>query len=214
MNAATGKTESLVPGCACESADVERLERATLWTLLAINAAMFVVEAAAGWWSESTGLLADSLDMFADAIVYGTALFAVGKSGRRKSWAATGSGIVQIALGIGVIVEVARRFQYGSDPISALMMSIGAAALIANVTCLLLLAKHRQGEIHMRASWIFSTNDVVANLGVIASGALVMFFGNRYPDLLVGGIISAVVIYGGVRILRQVKEAQANPDNA
>lgn len=184
------------------------LERRTLWTLLAINGAMFLIEAVAGWWGESTGLLADSLDMLADASVYGIALYAVGRSRRLQANAATASGLLQIALGLGVILEVLRRFLYGGEPAGMLMMSVGALALAANVSCLLLIAKHREAGVHMRASYIFSTNDVIASLGVIASGALVMFLGSRLPDLVIGALISVVVLRGGIQILREAKEAR------
>ncbi|MRR39318.1 cation transporter, partial [bacterium] len=156
-----------------------------------------------GWWAESTALLADSLDMLADASVYGIALYAVARSRRLQAHAAAASGVLQIALGIGVMAEVVRRFIYGSDPVSMLMMGVGAIALIANVTCLLLISRHRDGGVHMRASWIFSANDVIANIGVIISGGLVMLFHSRYPDLLIGAAISVVVLRGGFQILRE-----------
>lgn len=186
--------------CGCRD-DVETLERKTLWVLLAINGVMFLVEAITGLLAESTGLLADSLDMLADAMVYGTALYAVGRSTTLKHRAAIFSGWIQIALGIGVIVEVIRRLVIGSEPASVLMIAIGFLAFVANVTCLLLLAKHRSGAIHMRAAWIFSTNDVIANAGVITSGLLVMWSGSRIPDLVIGAIVSIVVIRGGRLIL-------------
>jgi len=164
---------------------------------------MFVVEAVAGWLGESSGLIADSLDMLADATVYGIGLYAVGRPLMAKARAAFASGVSQIALGIGVLGDVARRFLVGSDPISALMIAVGAVALVANVTCLLLIAKHRQGGVHMRASWIFSKNDVIANLGVIFSGALVIVLGSRFPDLVIGAAIATIVIRGGFEILRE-----------
>jgi Co/Zn/Cd efflux system component len=194
-----------MPGCGCELDESAALERTTLWRLLGINGVMFVVEGLVGWWGESTGLLADSLDMLADASVYGIALYAVGRSQGLQKGAASASGVVQIALGIGVLLEVVRRLLYGSEPVSSLMITVGVLALLANVTCLLLLAKHRRGGIHMRASWIFSTNDVIANLGVVVSGALVMYLGTRLPDLIIGAIISVVVVRGGVQILREAK---------
>ncbi len=198
-----------MPDCHCECKDAaNKLERRTLWTLLVINGVMFVAEAVAGWWGESTGLLADSLDMFADASVYGMALYAVGRSRRLQASAATASGVLQIALGLCALFEVVRRFLYGSEPGSTLMIAVGALALIANVTCLMLISKHRDGGVHMRASWIFSANDVIANLGVIISGILVMSLGSRLPDLIIGAVISAVVLRGGVQILREAREAR------
>ncbi len=171
--------------------------------LLLINGAMFLAEAVIGWVAESTGLLADSLDMLADAMVYGTALYAVGRSTTLKHRAASVSGWIQISLGIGVIIEVIRRLVVGSEPVSVLMIVTGMIAFIANITCLILLAKHRSGEVHMRASWIFSTNDVIANAGIILSGLLVMWSGSRIPDLVIGAVVSIVVIRGGRQILRE-----------
>jgi Co/Zn/Cd efflux system component len=194
--------------CGGELDEAAELERQTLWILLAINGAMFIGEAIAGWWGDSTGLLADSLDMLADASVYGIALYAVGQSRGLQAGAATASGVLQIALGLGVLLEVGRRFLYGSDPVSPLMIAVGTLALVANVSCLLLIAKHRKGGVHMRASWIFSRNDVIANLGVILSGVLVMSLGSRLPDLLIGALIAVVVVRGGLQILREAKEAR------
>jgi Co/Zn/Cd efflux system component len=195
--------EAAISDCGCELEEADALERRTLWTLLAINASMFVVEAVAGWLGESTGLLADSLDMLADATVYGIGLYAVGRPLIAKARAAFASGVMQIVLGIGVLGDVARRLLVGSDPISALMIAVGAVALLANVTSLLLIAKHRQGGVHMRASWIFSKNDVIANLGIILSGALVIVLDSRFPDLVIGAAIATIVIRGGFEILRE-----------
>ena len=190
----------------CSPSEAARLEEKTLWILLAINGVMFVVEAAAGWWGQSTGLIADSLDMLADAFVYGISLYAVGRSRAIQANAATASGMLQLLLGLGVLFDVVRRFVWGSEPVSILMMTVGAVALAANISCLLLISKHRQAGVHMRASWIFSTNDVIANLGVILSGGLVMVLGTRLPDLAIGAVIAFIVVRGGVRILREADE--------
>ncbi|MGE0229786.1 MAG: cation transporter [Dehalococcoidia bacterium] len=191
-------------GCGCEPVPepTTREERSVLRVLMAINATMFVVEIVAGWLAQSTGLIADSLDMLADATVYGISLHAVGRSAAVKRRAAFLSGGFQILLAAGVGVEVVRRAAVGSDPVSVPMMAVGALALVANVTCLALLAKHRDGEVHMRASWIFSVNDVLANLGVILGGLLVLLLGSRWPDLAIGGAIALLVLRGGIRILR------------
>jgi len=101
---------------------------------------------------------------------------------------------------------VTRRFVYGSDPVGALMIGFGALALVANVTCLALISKHRSGGVHMRASWIFSANDVLANIGVIVSGALVLWLGSPLPDLVIGVVIAIAVIRGGVKILGEARE--------
>jgi Co/Zn/Cd efflux system component len=111
-----------------------------------------------------------------------------------------------------VLAEVLRRYLGSSDPVSALMMAVGAIALIANLLCLALIAKHRDGGIHMRASWIFSANDVIANLGVIFAGGLVMVFDSRLPDLVIGSVIAVVVVRGGRQILRETNAARRSED--
>ena len=194
-------------GCGCGSEQANSLERKTLLALLVINGGMFIVEIILGIYAESTGLIADSLDMLADAFVYGLSLYAVGHSLKRQASAARISGYLQILLGVGVLVEVVRRFIYGSEPLSEFMIFVGLLALLANVICLMLISKHRDGGVHMRASWIFSTNDVIANLGVIISGLIVLWSGSRYPDLIIGFVISIIVVRGGLRILKEARES-------
>lgn len=189
-----------------ESAQIAALakdeaESKILRWLLIINALMFAIEITTGWLAQSTGLIADSLDMLADAAVYGVALYVVGRSLKLKLRAAHISGWLQLLLAIGVLSEVVRRFIFGSEPVSTLMMGIGLLALVANVSCLLLLAKSRNDGAHMKASWIFSTNDVIANTGVIAAGALVAWTGSSLPDLIIGLAIGLVVLHGARRIL-------------
>jgi cation diffusion facilitator family transporter len=177
-------------------------EARTLWTVLAINAVMFVVEAVAGWRAESTGLLADGLDMLADALVYGLALHAVGRSAARKRRAARAAGLLQLLLALGVFGEVVRRALAGSAPEPPAMIGVSLLALAANVLCLVLVHRHRHRGAHMEASAIFSANDVLANVGVMAAGALVAATGSALPDLVIGLGIAALVLRGAVRILR------------
>ncbi|MCK7548130.1 cation transporter [Marinobacter koreensis] len=210
----TAKLETLNLGASLQrtrSADSEIIKAAaapspaeeagTLRILLGINALMFVVELVAGLIAQSTGLIGDSLDMFADAAVYGLAFYAVGHSARMQVRAAHVAGVLQLILAIGVLAEVARRFVFGSEPESLVMMLIAFIALIANTACLLLISRHREGGAHMKASWIFSANDVVINLGVIAAGALVAWTGSSYPDLIIGTIVGLIVLNGARRIL-------------
>jgi len=173
-----------------------------LWWLLAINAVMFVVEIAAGWLARSAGLIADAMDMFADAAVYGVALYGVGRAARVKLAAARLSGLFQFVLALGALGQTARHVVMRAEPESLAMTGIGVLALLANVACLALIHRHRHGGVHMQASYIFSANDVLANLGVIAAGLLVGWTGSPWPDWIIGAFIGLVVLAGAVRILR------------
>jgi len=189
--------------CGCKLEPKNASQRRILWVLLLINGTMFGVEMMAGALAQSTALIADSLDMLADAAVYGISLYAVGKSQARKAQAAFLSGLFQITLASLLLADVIRKFVFTSDPQSIAMVGVGCIALLANTACLLLLAKHRQGDIHMRASWIFSKNDVIANISVILAGILVTIFQSGLPDLIVGIAIALLVVRGGFQILRE-----------
>lgn len=195
-------------GCGCAAEQAARLQRRTLWAVLAINAAMFVFELGFGLRARSTGLIADSLDMLADAAVYALSLLAVGRSTLEQRRAAAVSGWMQIGLAAWVLADVVRRWLLGSAPLSTWMMAIGALALLANLLCLVLVRRHRGGGVHMQASVIFSTNDTLANLGVITAGVLVAWSGSRIPDLLIGTAISLLVLRGGRRILREARTSR------
>lgn len=181
-----------------ESADEARI----LWLLLGINGGMFGVELALGLWGQSTGLIADSLDMLADAGVYAVSLYAVGRAATSQRRAARLSGVLQLVLAVGALAEVGRRAVLGSEPVEAAMMGVGLLALLANLACVALLARHRDGGLHLKASWIFTTNDALANVGVILAGALVWWTGSSIPDLVVGGLVGLLVLTGAIRILR------------
>jgi cation diffusion facilitator family transporter len=191
--------------CDCSIEAKSRQQRRVLITLLAINAAMFVVEVLTGILAESTGLIADSLDMLADAVVYGIGLYAVGRATSAKILAAFISGYSQMALALIVALDICRRAIFGSEPEPAYMVLVGLIALAANVACLSLIAKHRDGGVHMRASWIFSKNDVIANVGVILGGGLVYLTGVRWPDLAIGVVITYIVFRGAMAIIEDAR---------
>ncbi len=194
--------------CDC-SVEVEAREQSrVLWSLLLINGVMFVAEVVAGVIAESTGLIADSLDMLADATVYAIGLYAVGRAASVKNRAAMLSGVFQLSLALGVAFEIARRFVQGSEPEAVLMIGVSIVALIANIACVVLISKHRDGEVHMRASWIFTRNDVIANAGVILAGALVYVFRSNLPDLVIGALIVLVVARGGLTIVAETRRAR------
>ena len=180
-------------------------ERGPLRVALAINAAFFVGEGVAGLVSGSMGLVADSLDMLADALVYGLSLLAVGGTVVRKKRLARWSGVLQGGLAVFGLVEVVRRSVTAEAPPDvATMVVVAALALVGNVATLLVLRRARgggQGEAHVEASWIFTSNDVKVNGLVIASAVVVWATASPVPDLVAGALIFVVVANGARRIL-------------
>ena len=200
------KASVFMSGCGCEIEIKDQEQKAVLYWLLGINAVMFIIEMSVGLLADSTALIADSLDMLADAVVYGVGIYAVGKTIVHEVNAAKISGYFQLVLGLLILFDIARRTTFGSEPESMLMMIMGCVALIANAVCLTIIRKQKDGEVHMRASWVFSANDVIANIGVISAGAMVYLFDTRWPDLAIGFIVSMVVLRGAVLILKDAKQ--------
>lgn len=182
-------------------------QKKLLWIVLGINFAFFLIEITTGLISKSMGLVADSLDMLADSFVYGISLMAVGGTLVRKKQVAKMAGYFQMVLAIIGFAEVLRRF-FGLEklPDYTTMIVVSIFALIANTICLYLLQKSKsKDEAHIKASMIFTSNDVIINSGVIIAGLLVNWLNSNKPDLIIGTIIFLLVIQGAFRILKLSK---------
>lgn len=196
----TGQSETSLPQ------ENEVNERKLLWIVLWINLLFFLVEMFSGIFSASMGLVADSLDMLADTIVYSLSLYAIGGALEKKKRIAKLSGYFQLILAVFGFAEVLRRFAgFETLPDFHIMIVVSFFALMGNAACLFILQKAKSNEAHMRASIIFTSNDVIVNLGIILAAALVFFTGSKYPDLIVGMIVFVIVGRGALRILRLAK---------
>lgn len=184
-------------------------ERKALRLLFALNAAMFIIEVAAGLAADSMGLVADGLDMLADASVYGLALLAVGRPDGDKLRAAFAAGYLQLALASLAVLKLLRAIVIGSDPEPAAMLSVSLLALAANAVAVGILRRHRHGDVHIRAAWIFSATDVQVNVLVIVAALLVIRLDSAVPDLVVGAAICVLVVRSVVRILGDARRTRA-----
>ena len=200
--------------CGCHHEAKNAHERRVLVIALALNAAMAVIGGIGGWIAQSTGLLADALDMLADATAYAIGLIAIGRTARFKANAAWLSGSVLLVLGLGILVEVGRRIVYGAEPLSGWMIGISLLSLVVNLTVLRMLSKLKSGEVHLRATWLFTRADVVANIGVILAGFFVWWLAKPYPDFVIGTLIGLYVIKEAVEILRDARRARAEASSA
>lgn len=177
-----------------------------LWQVLIINLVFFLLEMIFGLVSKSMGLVSDSLDMLSDSFVYGLSLFAVGAVVSRKKRIAAFSGYIQLLLASVGILEVFRRtFFETTMPDYKSMIIVSLFALGANWLSLYLLQKSKSEDAHMKASMIFTSNDMLINAGVILAGILVSLFSSPYPDLIIGSIVFVLVTKGAFRILKLSK---------
>ncbi len=199
-----------------ELAQLRGSQSRVLYIVLAINAAMFLVEFTAGWIAGSTALLGDSLDMFGDASVYAMTLFVLHRGMRARAGAALLKGEFMLLFGLVVIAEALRRLWLQEVPSADWMGGVGALALLANAVCFVLLYRHRADDLNMRSTWLCSRNDLIANTSVIAAAVLVAITDSLWPDVLVGLAIAALFLTSAGQVIREAsrewKASTARPD--
>lgn len=193
--------------CCAPTAFQTGRRRRVLWLVLGINALMFGVELVAGLVADSVALQADSLDMLGDTLVYGFSLAVVAGSVRARARSAQLKGVIMLLFGVAVAVQLVVKIVTGSAPDPLLVSVTAAVALIANVICLALLHRHRADDINMRSTWICSRNDIVANVGVVASAGGVAWLQSAWPDVLVSLAIVVLFLSSAYGVLRESSAA-------
>jgi cation diffusion facilitator family transporter len=191
----------------CAVHPVQERQRRVLRVVLWINLAMFALEFGAGLVAHSTALLADSVDMLGDAIVYGFSLYVIGRGVQWQARAALLKGGIMLAFAAGIAVEIVSKLARGVTPDGELMGGVAILALIANVSVLAFLWRHRGDDLNMRSAWLCSRNDVTANASVLAAGGAVWLSGSAWPDIIVGLAIAALFAASAIGIIRQVFHA-------
>ncbi len=192
--------------CENKSAELEMLraeQGKILKIVLLINAVMFVVEFTMGWRARSSALMADSLDMFGDALVYGFSLYVLNKSQQWRATAALMKGIIITAFGLIVLAEVGFKLFSDIIPAAHTMGFIGALALLANLVCLQLLMKHRNDDLNMKSTYICSRNDIISNIGVLVAAIVVNFTQSKWPDIVIGLIIACLFLRSAFPIISE-----------
>ena len=178
-------------------------QRKVLVIVLCINFIFFLIELFYGYIANSLGLISDSLDMLADSFVYGISLLVIGKSTISKKKVSRIAGYTQIILASLGFYEVFKRF-IGDErmPNPTTMIVVSILALLANTICLMIFQKNKSKEVHMRTSMIFTSNDIIINLGVVMSGILVIYLDSNIPDLVIGAVVLVVVSLGAIKIFK------------
>ncbi|HUO11696.1 MAG TPA: cation transporter, partial [Caulobacteraceae bacterium] len=191
--------------CAGKAKTIETLargdQRRVLVLVMILNAVLFVAELGFGLVARSSAMMADSVDMLGDAIVYALSLYALSRGDRWHAGAALAKAGLILAFGAAILVETALKIVGGVTPSSTIMLAVTAIALVGNLTCLALLWRFRGLNVNMASTFECSRNDVLANLGVLAAGGLVGWFGTGWPDVLVGLIIAILFLRSAVRVV-------------
>lgn len=204
--------------CCGESIDEQFLadarRRRMLIIVLVINAAMFVLELAGGLWAASTALQADSLDMLADALVYGVSLLAITRGSRARAFAGLSNGVLELILGLAVVAQVVYHILTPAAPVGFAILSIASVALAANLVCAALLLQFRHEDINMRAVWLCTRNDAIGNAGTIVAGGLVLLLASQWPDLIIGAALAALLIRTAIGVIAEARRELRKHDHA
>jgi len=176
--------------------------RRVLVVVMMLNLMMFVLEFGAGLIAHSAALMADSVDMLGDGLVYGLSLYALDRSLRWRAGSALIKGGFILALGLGVIVEIVIKLIWGQPPASGIMLVFGGMALVANLSCVGLLWPYRRHDVNLSSTFECSRNDVLANLGVLAAAGLVAATQSPWPDAAIASIIAFLFIRSSLRVIR------------
>ena len=193
-------------GCCGHNATFEGLSadyKRRLWLVIAINAAMFAVEMAAGALAGSQALQADALDFLADSVTYGMSLAVIGASVPVRAWAAFAKGISLTLMGLWVFGATAYHVLVLGLPRAEIMGVVGFLALAANVASVLLLMRYKDGDANVRSVWLCSRNDAIGNVAVMLAAIGVWATATKWPDLLVAAIMAGLFLWSSMQILRQ-----------
>ena len=193
-------------GCGC-TGDVERAGadpayRRALWWVVILNIGFGLCEIVGGFLANSQALKADALDFLGDGSITFVALLALAWTAAARARVAMVQGVFLALLGLGVIGMALWRALNAEPPEAELMGGIGLVALGINVTAALILSRFRDGDANVRAVWLFSRNDALANVAVIVAAVLVAWTNSAWPDLVVAACIAILFLHSSTEIIR------------
>ena len=196
-------------GCGC-TGDSNRAEhdpayRRALWIVVLLNLGFGACEIVGGFIADSQALKADALDFLGDGTITFVGLIALGWAAAVRARIALVQGIFLMTLGLGVIGVAFWRALTAVAPDADLMGGIGIIALVINGASAFVLSRFREGDANVRAVWLFSRNDALANVAVIAAAGLVALTNSTWPDLTVAAVIAALFLHSAFEILRSAR---------
>lgn len=202
-------------GCGCANDKkfdgISATYKRVLWAVIAINAAMFLVEIAGGVFAGSQALKADALDFLADTATYAISLFVIGMPLIWRARAALFKGVSLGIMGLWVLASTAYHVVVLGVPQAEVMGAIGFLALAANLTSVLLLLRYRDGDANVRSVWLCSRNDAIGNIAVVVAAGGVWATSTAWPDLVVAGIMASLFLWSATQIVRQALQEMSRP---
>ena len=187
-----------------EILDLARYRR-ILWIALLANAAMFLLEIAASFGSDSLSLLADAIDFGGDALNYAVSLAVLASALAWRARAAMLKAASMMGFGVFVLAQALVALWSGTTPDATTMGAVAVLALGVNLAVAWMLYAFREGDANMRSVWLCSRNDAIGNLAVMLAAVGVFGTGSAWPDLVVASLMAALALHGGWSVLRQAR---------
>ena len=195
-------------GCCDDGCSLDRLrerQRGTLWSVLGVNALMFLVIFAAALYGKSSALLSDSLDNLGDSLTYGLSLYAVSRGATTKAKVAFFKGGLIFLGACAVAVQITFKLISPTIPVFEVMGVFSLLGLAANSVCLFLLWRHRHEDVNMSSVWECSRNDIASNLSVFVAAGAVWLTGSGWPDILVASCLVLLLMRSAIRVIASAR---------
>jgi Co/Zn/Cd efflux system component len=161
--------------------------RKTVLTVATLNLIYFLVEFYFGRLYDSVALLSDSIDFLEDASINILIALAIGWSLRKRQTVTYLLALLLLVPGIAFLWNAFDQLFNPDIPVGEGMSVVGFGALIVNVFCAFLIARHRSEEGGLVMAAFFSArNDAIANLLIIIAGFVTVLSPSIWPDFIIG----------------------------
>ncbi len=181
----------------------------------------FVIEAVAGFWTNSLSLLSDAGHMFTDVLGLGMALAAIRVSARHAAkgsdqqgshtfglyrleiLAAFVNALLLFAVAIYVLIEAVRRFFDKPEVLGWPMLAVAVAGLAVNMVAFLLLREGSKESINLEGAYLEVLADAVGSVGVIVAALMLELLGWTWADPVIAALIGLWILPRTYRLGRQ-----------
>ena len=179
---------------------------------LLMTAGILAFEAVAAGISHSLALLADAGHLLTDVFALGLAWFAVAQSRRpadsRRTYgyhwvgilAALLNATVLVLIVLGIVYEAVRRLQ-SPQPVQGAIVIVAALVAVAVNAFIGVLLRRQQRNLNVRAALLHVVGDLLASVGVVVAGAIIVVTGWTYADPAISVAIAALIAWGALRIV-------------
>lgn len=183
--------------------------------VLALTAFYMVAEVLGAWWTGSLALLADAGHMFTDVTALVLALTAVWFGSRpatsRKTFGYYRLEIIAALVNGVALVVIALLIFYGayerwlSPPVvrSGPMIIVALGGLVVNLVCASILHARDEVDLNIRGAWLHVIGDALGSVAAILAGLCMSLFGWYAADAFFSVVISVLIIWGSVRLIRE-----------